>query len=564
MDTKEKIILIIILVIGFTARFYKLDIYPSGFHVDEASLAYNAYSILRTGKDENGAWLPMHNFVSQTYRPAGYSYLTIPSILFFGLNEYAVRFPAALFGFLTIGAVYLLAELLFSRRSIALVAAFMVAVSPWHVILSRSSSETLAALFFIISGVYLFLRALKQNSILLHILAAVFFAISLITYPTPRIFVPLIMSVIILVMHFSKNEFGKPKLLYGLLSLLLVTVIDVILIFGVHGGTEKFKQISIFTSDRTALLREEQIREDGTQAVSPFIARFFHNKISSYIDIFFREYLHYLSIEYYMGNDYLPIRYRVPNQSLVYGLELLGMIYGLLAILTKRKIVYYIPVLWLFIGPVTAALTWEDSPNILRSLPMIPAIQLMAGYGFVSFFDMFFKRMKKNTRVTAVVLITAIYLFHVINFAHEYFVHAPAHQPWDRNYGAKELVQTINAEKEHYKSVYIGKFAETSYHFFLFFTQYDPQTYQAEGSPKDENFKGFDTYIFIPRECPEVAEKNSLYVGKGDCWDGSEFSQKMSAIAGQDYNEYIKNIEILKTIYRTDHSPVLRIAQLRE
>jgi len=53
-----KKILFIIIVAGFLIRFININNYPPLLW-DEASLGYNAYSILKTGRDEYGKFLPL-------------------------------------------------------------------------------------------------------------------------------------------------------------------------------------------------------------------------------------------------------------------------------------------------------------------------------------------------------------------------------------------------------------------------------------------------------------------------------------------------------------------------
>src|SRR5579859_3616347 len=97
---KYIVVLILIFLLGSFLRFYQLGSIPAGFHRDEAYLGYNAYSILKTGRDMTGHFLPLH-LESFLYSPAGYSYFSIPFIALFGLSPFSVRFAAALFGCLT-------------------------------------------------------------------------------------------------------------------------------------------------------------------------------------------------------------------------------------------------------------------------------------------------------------------------------------------------------------------------------------------------------------------------------------------------------------------------------
>src|SRR3989344_6598642 len=107
MHKKNRVLLIVILLAAFL-RFYQLGVNPPSLDWDEASLGYNAYSLLKTGRDEFGRSWPVSIRSFEDYKPAMYTYLTIVPVAIFGLNEFAVRLPSAVFGTLTIFVVYFL------------------------------------------------------------------------------------------------------------------------------------------------------------------------------------------------------------------------------------------------------------------------------------------------------------------------------------------------------------------------------------------------------------------------------------------------------------------------
>src|SRR5690242_17248270 len=105
---KTKAILILILLIASVLRLYSLSSIPGSLNQDEAALGYNAYSLVTTGADEHGKFLP---FTLQSFGDGKlpvYSYITIPSILLFGLNEFSTRLPSALSGIISVFLVYLI------------------------------------------------------------------------------------------------------------------------------------------------------------------------------------------------------------------------------------------------------------------------------------------------------------------------------------------------------------------------------------------------------------------------------------------------------------------------
>ena len=113
---KSALTLTIIVLLAAILRFYQLGSNPPSLDWDETSLAYNAYSIIRTGADEYGNAFPLLSIRSfNDSKPPMYVYSLVPSLLLFGKTDFAVRFPSALAGTLTVLFTYFLAKELFRR-----------------------------------------------------------------------------------------------------------------------------------------------------------------------------------------------------------------------------------------------------------------------------------------------------------------------------------------------------------------------------------------------------------------------------------------------------------------
>ena len=104
------------LVVGIFLRFYRLGGIPDSLNWDEVSWGYNAYSILKTGHDEHGAFMPLSFKAFGDYKQPVYVYLTSLSVGLFGLNPFSVRFSSAFLGVLTIPFVWLLVFELFKKE----------------------------------------------------------------------------------------------------------------------------------------------------------------------------------------------------------------------------------------------------------------------------------------------------------------------------------------------------------------------------------------------------------------------------------------------------------------
>src|SRR3989344_1080234 len=190
--------LILVFILGIFVYFYKLDKIPSGFYIDEALPGYNAYSILKTGKDEYGKFFPIAFRFYGSYNPPLYTYLTIPSIALFGLNIYAVRFPSVLFGLLSALVFYLMlkkSELV--KNKLTLLLGFLLfLISPWNLLYSRVGYEvSLGLLLFSIGVLGMRLGLTKRSWFIIGLLAS-----SLSTYAayTERFLAPLVIAAFLL------------------------------------------------------------------------------------------------------------------------------------------------------------------------------------------------------------------------------------------------------------------------------------------------------------------------------------------------------------------------------
>ena len=113
MILRHKIIFTLILFAGFIFRFWQLDQYPPSLNWDEISHGYNAYSLLKTGKDQWDTSWPIFNFRAYGDYPTTVNmYLTIPFISIFGLNPITTRLPTAILGYLLIPISFFLSKIL--------------------------------------------------------------------------------------------------------------------------------------------------------------------------------------------------------------------------------------------------------------------------------------------------------------------------------------------------------------------------------------------------------------------------------------------------------------------
>ena len=156
-----------ILILAFLLRVVGLSKFPVGFTPDEASFGYDAFSLIKTGKDQWGESFPLVFESFGDYKSPLLSYLAIPFVWLFGLTKASIRLPNALLGTASVYVVYLLTlELFPKKKMLAYLSSFLLAISSWHVMMSRGAFEANLTTFFLPLGILLFLKGLKESKYL--------------------------------------------------------------------------------------------------------------------------------------------------------------------------------------------------------------------------------------------------------------------------------------------------------------------------------------------------------------------------------------------------------------
>lgn len=531
----KKIILLAIILLAITLRFYKLGSTPPSLYWDEVSLGYNAYSILKTGHDEFGKFLPTTNFAAfGDYKPPGYVYLTVPSIFIFGLNEFAVRFPSALFGVLTVLLAYLLAKKLFEKESIAFLAATFLAISPWHVQLSRAAFEANVGLFFSCLGIYAFIKFAKDKPVWIA-LSALSFLAALYTFTGQRLFVPLIL--IVLVLQFKQAVLKQIKLV-TITALLSGFIFWPLFVFATQTleGRLRFEEVTIF-KDLEPINRSTRYRD---QDAFSWFSAIVHNRRLLYT----REYLiHYFDAFkptfLFTRGDENP-RFSTREVGQLYIADLPLILFGLYFLISKKHRYRLLVLGWLLVSPLGPAMA-RETPHALRMIHILPTYQLIAAFGLYNFYQIF--RLKKLLIAISVILIAGNLLY----FLHMYYLHWPQNYSGEWQYGYKEAVLITKEKYNEVDHVVVTKSLGRPYIYFLFYMQFDPrQFWQNSNVEKDQfrfiNVNGFDKFIFTEDHQTMSMNGKTLYISKP--------------------GQLPQNAQKLKTINKLDNSPVFDIGEV--
>lgn len=501
---KNTYLLIIIVLLAFLLRFLFLGTNPPSLTWDETAWGYNAYSLGIDGKDEFGKFLPITYLESfGDYKPPVYAYLDIIPIKLFGLNEFGTRFPSAFFGTFTVLLTFFLVKEIFGNKKVglALLSSFILAISPWHIMLSRAAFEANVANFFIVLGVYLFLKSLKKPPLLL--LSAISFVLSLYTFNSARIVAPLL--VVILFVVFYKKLITNMKALILSTLIGIVLVMPLLLFMRTPQSKLRFNEVNIF-SDITIINRTNtEIKNDGNNVLSKII----HNRRFTYGVEYLRHYLDNLSPSFlFIKGDGNP-KFSIQDVGQMYLWEIPFFIAGIFLLFRLKYRYWWLVPLWMILGIIPAGFA-RETPHALRiesSLPTFQIFTAMGLYGFIKFI-----RRKKIW----ISIISAVILLNFIYFAQNYFIHYRNEFSGEWQYGYKESIDYVSGVMDNYDNVYITEALGRPYIYYLFYTKYPPQKFRDEALIYRETmgFVHVNSYakFHFSDKISQIREKNSLYI----------------------------------------------------
>ncbi|MDQ3098212.1 MAG: glycosyltransferase family 39 protein [bacterium] len=514
----KKTILLFIIILGFTLRFYQLGSNPPSLYWDEVALGYNAFSIAETARDEEGKFLPIQYFRSfGDFKPPVYIYAAVPMIKLFGLNEWTTRFPSAFFGSLSIVLTYLLTRQLFRRLApsepifltsdrvewISILAALMLAISPWHTQISRVAYEANVSLFLTILGVWLFLKATESGSrkTLLLSLSGISFVLTFYTFNSSRVFTPLLVALLAFIYRdklFKLQIDIRKVLIASILSIAIL--IPLLSHLASSEGQLRYKEVNIFSSPEPVAVSNARTARLGNS----WWAGILNNRRILYAQNWLDGYFQHFSGKFlFITGDVNP-RFSLQDVGGLYIIELPFILIGIYLILSRRKPEHLLLLGWMLLGPVPAAFA-RETPHALRSLNILPTFQIIECYAFVYIlYKLNLKRINGKLVSKGVVGITAAILtFSLYYYQHNYFVHYPRWTSQEWQYGYKEAMEEVKAVQHEYDRIVVTGALGRPYIEALFYLQYPPGLFQKERRARTDQtgfgfieVDGFNKYEF--------------------------------------------------------------------
>lgn len=458
-----KTIFYALLFLGIILRFLHFGNIPTGLHGDEASIGYEAFSLLETGADRWGFKFPTYFLSWGSGQNTLYGYLSIPFVYLFGLNEFSVRLLSGLLGIACIPMAYGLCITLFGNKILARLAAILYLFDPFLFMTSRWGDEFNIVPFFVLLFLSLLAKSLtlvSKNKLSFFeklTIISVFPAMVFLYYAyAPSLFIlPLF---VILVCLFYWNSFQKKIVLFGLSAITGFVFCFPFLLFILKNNILKhnlpFEQSLPFSLPLMLSPRERIFIGIGENLAIIKQNMFF--VFSGFIDM-------YVWI-------YNSTHFRVPHFFVIFLIP--AVIYLVIEFKQNRFATKNIVLLWLL---ASFSIFFLYHVNLNRSLHFQSIVPLAVAIGLFTVYEKL-----KDGQLKKMLVISAFlfFVFQTSSFFGEYFIKFPNYSVFPKD--VKWALDIANKNKKSGEKIALSKELVFNYLYAAFYSKYAPAKFQKE------------------------------------------------------------------------------------
>lgn len=483
---KKHLLLILILILAFLVRFFRINDAPARLTHDEMSIGYNAYSLIKTGQDEWGKPWPLSFEAFGDHKLPGYIYATIPFISTLGLNTLSLKLPSIIAGLFIITFSYLIALKLTNNKTAAITTALVLTFNPWSIHLSRMAFESNLALALFTGGLFFSLQVFeKEKTKKSLLLAGILFALSAYTYVAFRLISVLTLVALSTLRVKNKLEFKKTLLIWVSFIILLVPLLPQLL---GKSGSARFAQVSVFNDQgiEAKVIEQRNFCFLQNPTILPKVCKILFNKYGYLIEKVSTNYLSFLLPSFlFLDGDKLEYL-NDPDFAQFLTILLPFYLIGLYKLATKKTAISYFVLAIFFLAPIASALA--GPPQIVRGSALLPIIAILIGLGFASFLDLI---KAKQARSLAMAISGLVF---IVTFAQYFVSYQYIYSARSENYIYpldQRSVTYLNSKEASFDTIYISNHFPDAHILLAFYNKIDPAFYQKNIVRPDSDKLGF-------------------------------------------------------------------------
>jgi len=377
--------IIILALVSVLIIFYRFTDIPKYLSFDEVEFTKLALSL------DNKPYIPYSQLA--TGHSTLYFYILLSSLKTFGVNTFALRFPAAIFGILSVIFFYLILEIIFKKDKILntyylILTTLIFLTSHWFLNFSRFSFEATFLLFLELVSIFFLIKTVFQKERLSLIVSGLFTGLSFLSYTPGRIFFLLPVLYLFLTMKQWNNETIKRLLLFLIPFIIIITPLTSYLL--ANKDTRVDQQFFLKNSEMTINEKMEGLWSNISKTALMFNVKGDVN-----------------------GRHNYPNKPALnPILGILFIIGLIISIKNFNNLYNKLFLLYFL----ISIFPALMTYPWEN-PNMLRTYTVLPSVIYFIGNAIIILLTIAHKII--NNKVFEYLILTTLYLILVFSCFYE-------------------------------------------------------------------------------------------------------------------------------------------------
>ena len=457
ISTAEKLILITLF--ASVLRTWNLDYNPISLNQDEAVNGVDAFTLGINLADHHGNFLPPMLQSFNDWASPTLTYFTVPFVKIFGLNVFVVRFANVFFGALCIPLIYSIINRLTSNKNVSLITAFITALTPFMISLSRWAIPPSIVPFCLLLLIWSVFRLLDTDytntkKVWLNNALVTFSATSLVySYPTMKIFGPL--AGLLLLGIYFRTHFKK---LFPSIAVFFVLISPIFYL--------TLSQPTVYNARYDSV----KVTAGGESMVGGFVSRYWE----------------YLTPYFIVGRSDSNAMHHVPNfgpiNEILGFLVYLGIVVCYTIYRSKKEEkenedsrLYLFLLGLLLIAPVAPSLT-IDHTILTRGIQVLILSLIFIGLG-INFLNVSIQNL--NLKKIILGFFSVVFLFSSFQFLYFYNADYTEQSKSNFQYGIREMYSYLKQNEDKFDRVGVADINQP-YIYYMFFNSIKPGEYKAK------------------------------------------------------------------------------------
>ncbi|MEK7495809.1 MAG: glycosyltransferase family 39 protein [Patescibacteria group bacterium] len=409
---KKFLPIVLLTIISVFLIFYRFADIPKNLAFDEVEFTKLALSL------NNKPYIPYSQLA--TGHSTLYFYILLASLKTFGINTFALRFPAAIFGILSVLLFYLIMKKVFKQSNnetmkqwLPFILSLILLSSRWFLNFSRFSFEATFLLFLELVSIYFLIkfnenqkakipflrqspgapmgvwRSKKTVSCFYLIISGLFAGFTFLSYTPGRIFFLLPMGFLFLTMKQWNNETIKRILLFLIPFVITVTPLT-----------------SYLLTNKDIRIDQQFFLKNNEMTVNEKISGLWHNISST-------------ALMFNIKGD-VNGRHNYPNKPALNPILGILFIFGLIISIKNFNNLYnklFLLYFLISIFPALMTYPWEN-PNMLRIYTVLPSVVYFVGNAIIILLTIVHK-LVKNRGISKYLILITFYLILIFSCFYE-------------------------------------------------------------------------------------------------------------------------------------------------